>query len=138
MGFLMLKIKKCKYGRGLFTTESIKKGEIVEVSPVIVIPASERKLVEFTEVQSYLFEWTGNKQALALGLGSLFNHSVQRRNVTWDCNYRRKTITFKALKDIKKGSQLFINYGYSMRKVKAWRKIKREAAKELLRGELYG
>lgn len=97
-----------KYGRGLYATKNIKKGEIVESSPVIEVSGLD---VTQTTLNMYVFEWKQGSSAIALGLGSLFNHS-NHTNVTYALFFGNKTIVFIATKDIKKGSQLFINYGY--------------------------
>jgi hypothetical protein len=53
----------------------------------------------------------GMTQAVILGLGSLFNHSTQYQNVGWIRDVPKKLITYKALRDIKKGEELCISYG---------------------------
>ena len=45
-----------KRGRGVFATENIKKGTVLEISPVIVLNASERKTVEKTILFDYIFK----------------------------------------------------------------------------------
>lgn len=50
-------------------------------------------------------------QALALGLGSMFNHSTQRQNVGWIRNTETEVIVYTALRDIKAGEELCISYG---------------------------
>lgn len=105
-----LRVTPNEYGRGLYAARKIRKGEVVERSPVIVIPYHER--VSGTTIEVYLFEWRRDDRALALGLGSLFNHSGKRSNITYNPVHQTKEILFVALRDIRKGEQLFINYGY--------------------------
>ena len=50
-------------------------------------------------------------QALALGLGSMFNHSTLQQNVGWKRNTEIDVIVYIALRDIKKGEELCISYG---------------------------
>ena len=50
-------------------------------------------------------------QALALGLGSLFNHSSQDQNVGWIRDTAGQCIEYRALRDILAGEELCINYG---------------------------
>jgi uncharacterized protein len=50
-------------------------------------------------------------QALALGLGSLFNHSTRSQNIGWLRNTETDCIVYSALRDIKKGEELCISYG---------------------------
>ena len=66
-------------GRGVFTSENISKGIIVEESPVIVMTNDERKLLDQTLLHDYIFEWgkPKNKCCLALGYVSMYNHSYK-------------------------------------------------------------
>ena len=50
-------------------------------------------------------------QALALGLGSIFNHSTYNQNVAWERNIDAQTITYRALRDIELGEELCVSYG---------------------------
>ncbi|KAJ4520041.1 SET domain-containing protein 7 [Exophiala dermatitidis] len=50
-------------------------------------------------------------QALALGLGSMFNHSIRQQNVGWKRNTETDVIVYTALRDIKAGEELCISYG---------------------------
>lgn len=107
----MLTVKNFKgMGRGLVATQDIKKGTVIEVSHVLVFSkfdyASDSDLLS-----RYFYAWK-DEAALALGYGSLFNHS-DTENVTWTCNYKKNTITYKTTKVVKKGEQLFLNYGYN-------------------------
>ncbi len=93
-------------GRGVFCDYLyIENGSIIETSPVLLVLATE------TGLDSYIFEWTTKYNALALGFGSLFNHSTSP-NVDYKLCKKDKTIKFYANKGISEGEQLFINYGY--------------------------
>lgn len=48
---------------------------------------------------------------MALGLGSLFNHSTDDQNVGWVRDTASQCITYRALRDISPGEELCINYG---------------------------
>ena len=50
-------------------------------------------------------------QALALGLGSMFNHSTRDQNVGWKRNTETDVIVYTTLRDIKAGEELCISYG---------------------------
>jgi len=50
-------------------------------------------------------------QALALGLGSMFNHSTLHQNVSWIRNTETEVIVYTALRDIKAGEEVCISYG---------------------------
>jgi SET domain-containing protein len=99
-----------KKGRGVFATAPIKKGEIVEICPVIILPYKDRKKVDKTKVLDYYFYWgPKNQPAIALGYGSLYNHSFNP-NIEYEQHLKKKTITFTALRNIKKGEELVSNY----------------------------
>jgi SET domain-containing protein len=94
-------------GRGVITTEHIKKGSLVECSDVIVV--NDSKLLG-NELDNYFFEF-GNVWCLSLGLGSLFNHS--RYPTLWlRTMIDMDQIRFYASYNIEPGDELTIDYGY--------------------------
>lgn len=125
----MLEVKKTKkYGRGVYATRDIATGELVEASPVLILDAWEANRLNPTILNCYVFEWDNfDKSAIALGFGSLFNHST-KENLTYSNNYKNKTIEYMALCDIRKGEQLFIDYGYTIKEALEVTKTNREAA----------
>lgn len=62
-------------------------------------------------LERYYFEFDEKHSALALGYGSLYNHS-KNPNANYSVDTKEKEIVIYARKDIKKGSQIFISYGY--------------------------
>lgn len=98
-------------GRGVFTSESIESGTIVEVSPVIVMTKKERLLLDQTLLHDYIFEWGHNKNqcCFALGYVSVYNHSYQS-NCEYEMDYVEEQISLKAIRFIKAGEELYINY----------------------------
>jgi uncharacterized protein len=107
----MLEVKQSQYGRGIFATRDIKKDELLEVSPVIVFPKDEYKYLKKTTLIDYVFWWGTNYDdcALALGVGSLFNHS-STPNAIFKRKFKKGTIKFFAYTDIKAGEEIKINY----------------------------
>jgi len=101
-------------GRGVFTSEDISKGSVIEIAPVLVMSAAERKLLDKTLLHDYIFEWgEKNKECcMALGWVSVYNHSY-KSNCEYEMDYDRKTITIKTVRRIKAGEELFINYSGS-------------------------
>ncbi|WP_338472972.1 SET domain-containing protein [Niallia sp. XMNu-256] len=97
-----------KYGRGIFALRDIKEGEFIEEAPVIVIPKEEWKKMKHSVLKNYVFWWEENK-ALALGFGSLYNHSYHP-NAYYVTNIENQTIDFYAGKNIAKGEEIKINY----------------------------
>ena len=63
-------------GRGVFARRSIEAGEVIETCPVLVLPADSVEDVS-AGIGGYVFEWGHGKLALALGYGSLYNHSYR-------------------------------------------------------------
>ena len=98
-------------GRGVFTSENIDAGAIVEESPVIVMSREERKLLDQTLLYNYIFEWGAkkNKCCMALGYVAVYNHSY-KSNCEYEMNFEEETITVRAVHFIKAGEELFINY----------------------------
>jgi SET domain-containing protein len=98
-------------GRGVIAAKNIKKGTIIERSPVIVIPENELPYMFKTVLTNYNFSWGSNESAIALGFGSLFNHSYSP-NATFFTKIEDLIIEFQALEKIKKGQEITINYGW--------------------------
>lgn len=99
-------------GRGVFARENIKKGEIIETCPMIEIFRDD--------LVTYLFFFGKNKKrsALALGFGSLYNHS-DKPNTAYKIKPKEKTIEFSAMKDIVKDEEITFNYRGGS-KLKLW------------------
>lgn len=100
-----------KTGRGVFTKSAIAAGKLIELSPVIVMTDAERKLLDQTLLHDYIFEWGETKAqcVVALGLVSMYNHSYAA-NCTYGMYYKRSMISVIAVRNIKAGEELFINY----------------------------
>ena len=99
-------------GRGVFAGRDFRAGELIEVCPVLVMPpgTDEKDLGEFG---AYVFAWGADKSrlAIALGYGSLYNHS-EDPNAEFDPRHGRGEITFRATRDIAAGEQILIDYGW--------------------------
>ncbi|TMI92678.1 MAG: SET domain-containing protein [Bacteroidetes bacterium] len=98
-------------GRGVFTSENINKGTIVEESPVIVMTNDERKLLDQTLLHDYIFEWGEKKDqcCMALGYVPVYNHSY-KSNCEYEMDFENQVIRIKAMHFIKANDELFINY----------------------------
>jgi uncharacterized protein len=72
-----VEVKRSKgKGRGVFARRAIRKGEVFETCPVLVLPTGAIEDYS-TGFGPYVFEWGEGKVALALGFGSLYNHSYR-------------------------------------------------------------
>lgn len=98
-------------GRGVFTSQNIEAGTIVEISPVIVMSIEERKLLDQTLLYDYIFEWGRDKQecCMALGYVPVYNHSY-KSNCEYEMHFENNTISIRAVHLIIAGEELFINY----------------------------
>ena len=98
-------------GYGVFTSEDIKANTIVEVSPVIVMKHSERKLLDQTLLHDYIFEWGDRKRqcCMAMGYVPVYNHSYHS-NCEYEMEFDKEIISVRAVRNIEKGEELFINY----------------------------
>ena len=102
-----LTVRKNKKGRSLYATMSIDKGEIIERSPVLVLPNDETR---GKVIVNYRWYWGRRHSAIVLGLGSLFNHNDDP-NVEWYPKFDAQVMVFKAKKDIAPWEELLVNYG---------------------------
>lgn len=109
----LAKSKIPKAGRGIFAAVDLQANEIIEVCPVIEIPENQLGLLRKTELYNYFFLWGENlkKAAICLGFGSMFNHSYSP-NATCIKNFKEKTIEFVTIKEIKRGSEITVNYNH--------------------------
>ena len=98
-------------GRGIFTSEDIEAGTVLETAPVIVMSKDERKLLDQTILHDYIFEWGHNKEKCCMALGwiPIYNHSYHS-NCEYEMDFENDFITIKSVQFIKAGEQLYINY----------------------------
>lgn len=102
-------------GRGVFTDQPIRKGAIVEVCPVIPLSAPDWKLIQDTVLRYHAFDWPDNPygvSCITLGLGSIINHS-ENPNSEWTTQIKQRTITFRAVRDIKAGEEITHDYKWA-------------------------
>jgi uncharacterized protein len=104
-------------GRGVFARRRISEGTIIERAPVLLVPRDqvfENSPVPLPSrrLSWYVYEW-GEHQgqecvAVALGYGSLYNHSYQPNAI-----YRMEdpdAIEFIALRHIEPNEEITLNY----------------------------
>lgn len=98
-------------GRGVYTSIPISVGDVIEVSPVIIIPRSELPIIHKTVLHDYYFLWGHEHEmaAIALGYGSLYNHATFP-NATFILDVDNKTIDIEAITEIQPGEEITINY----------------------------
>jgi SET domain-containing protein len=98
-------------GRGVFATKDLKKGELIEVCPTIVVGSNDLEKVNQTGLVEYSFYFGERlgKAMIALGYGSIYNHSYEP-NAKYEIDEVSKIMLFRAVKDIEKGDEVLINY----------------------------
>ena len=106
-------------GRGVFTGAEIPAGTTIELAPVILLSAEDRKVIHKTHLHDYYFQWDGDRAAIALGYGSLYNHADEA-NAEFELDYAFEQIRFVALKDISAGDEIFTNYRTGDPEMKLW------------------
>jgi SET domain-containing protein len=114
-------------GRGLFCTEDIQAGEMLEVAPLLVLGEIDSARIASTLLHDYVFSSKDLSQdmrarhgisnpararCLALGIASLCNHSRDPNAATETgeaegCAY----FALKALRDIPRETEICITYG---------------------------
>ena len=105
-----IEVKRIKgKGRGVFARRAIRKGELIEKVPMLVLPAEQyHDSLGGTDLANYCFNWKEGTVALALGYGSLYNHSYKpnaRYEDVWP-----QTKEFTAIRDIEAGEEITVNY----------------------------
>ena len=103
--------RTARMGWGVFTTEAIPAGTRVEESPVVVMDAEARALLDRTPLHDYIFEWGDDRSqcCLALGYVSVYNHACPS-SCEYEMDYADRSITVRAMRDIAAGEELTINY----------------------------
>lgn len=98
-------------GRGVFTSAPIPKGAVLEICPVIVLPAHELPAIHGTKLHDYYFSWGWNDDecAIALGFGSLYNHSYEP-NAQYLVDIDDESMEIIALRDIEAGEEITVSY----------------------------
>jgi hypothetical protein len=101
-----LAVKDGMHGRGVFATRRFVKGELVEICPTVEVADAD--------VTGHLGDYVFNSVKagdvlLVLGYGMLYNHSPNP-NVEY-VQDEPSTITFLALRTVRPGDELTIDYG---------------------------
>jgi SET domain-containing protein len=99
-------------GRGVFAARAYAAGEVVEECPVVLLRKPYETLHK--ELKTVAFHWevpegTAATQALALGYGSLYNHS-NPSNMRYETDSESLSIRFITVREIEADEELTINY----------------------------
>ena len=97
-------------GRGVFAARAFSRGELIERAPAIVVLRPQADLLERTTLDDYVFCWGREEDnAVALGYGSLYNHSY-RPSAVFLRRPGDSALDFVALRDMAPGDEIAINY----------------------------
>jgi SET domain-containing protein len=115
-------------GRGVFARREISRGEVFERVPLLIMTSDEyAKGLSNSPLKDYCFAWGVDQVVLALGYGSLYNHSYKPNARYEDVGTAIKA--FVALRAIAKGEEITINYnGKPRSRAKVWFDVVEAAA----------
>ena len=104
--------KTADAGRGVFASERITNGSLIEQCPVVALEdVKDRARLRKTGLVNYYFLW-GDKRdraAICLGWGSVYNHSFTP-NARYEKVMEDSRMDFYALRDIEAGEEIVVNY----------------------------
>lgn len=95
--------------RCIRAARDIKKDELIESSPIILIPHEEQDGLDDGVLGSYTYDWNETHGAFILGYNLLTNHSYTP-NIVYKRDFEKVQMNYYALRDIKKDEELFVNY----------------------------
>ncbi len=114
-------------GRGVFCTADIRKGEILEVTPTIILNKRETGAIEDTILANYVFKIgaiskphrkhlgitdTTKCSGVIMGIISYFNHAEEpNAEVEWEEQDGTLYHQVRALKRIPKNTEICTSYG---------------------------
>ena len=98
----------CIHGRGVFAARRFEPGDVIEECPVLTVPSDQAPVLDETDLYGFTFEWEDGV-ALALGFGSLYNHSWLP-NARYDHDYERGLVVYTAVRTIIAGTEVTVNY----------------------------
>lgn len=108
----------------MYCTEDIVRDSVIEICPIIVIPGEQaREIVRGYVLYEYYFEWKKDSIAIALGYGSLYNHS-EHPNAKFEPDYKNQYIIFKSTKEIPAGEEILVDYHAGNPDEKVWFEIR--------------
>jgi len=97
-------------GRGIFATRPIRRGEVIETAPALVVPRRSRKSLEASFLKHYMFQTDdGRDYVLGMGYVAIANHS-SIPNAEFDVT--ADMVTLRAIKSIASGHEITLDYGW--------------------------
>jgi SET domain-containing protein len=116
---IVVKLSSPEMGLGVFATEDIKEGELIERCPMIEMGWKSRYVGD-PQIFNYLYsnqsckcddcKKHGNAMYMVLGYGMLYNHR-DIPNTIWVFSYKKLLGDVVAIDNIKAGEEIFVSYG---------------------------
>ena len=113
--YIQVKFISKDKGRGAFAKKPIAKGTLVDIAYIILIPNKDYKKIKKTNLYNYCYIWEDPKHmpafknAITLSVSQFINHSYTP-NLKYLYDYDNEAIEFSAIRNIKKGEELTVNY----------------------------
>ncbi len=110
-----VRVRKSKiHGMGLFATQIIHNGTMIERAPIVICDTFTFKCLDDVmgvrhTLSDYPFKWNRHESAIAFGYGSLINHSTSP-NAVFKFNYEYPAIEFYAKKTIQPNEEITMQY----------------------------
>ena len=100
-----------EFGRGLYASYDMRAQMMLFTDELLVLSPEDTKKIDQTDLRYYVYKYNDEKDCLALGHGTLFNHS-DNPNIGYKImEYGdREVIAFYTLRPIEAYEQLFIDY----------------------------
>ena len=99
---------------GVFTTEDIKKNDVIQESPFCTFPGKDIKK-KADVLWRYVYATAGqdnvDEYVLGFGWASLYNHDPVHHNCAYELDVINQVMRHYATKDIEAGDELLIDYG---------------------------
>jgi len=97
-------------GRGVFASEDLDAGAVIEVCPVIVVPADEIDALNATSLRDHWYGWgEDGDAAVAMGHGSFYNHADEP-TCSYEVHDVLDALVIRATRAVAAGEELTIDY----------------------------
>ena len=98
---------------GVFTSEDIKKGDVLQESPYCTF--NEKEIKKSKVVTRYTYATCGEHRVkdlvLGFGFAAMYNHSEEYCNAAYQLDTVNEVMRHYAVEDIPADSEIFIDYG---------------------------
>jgi SET domain-containing protein len=101
-------------GRGVVARHALRKGDVIDRNPVVVLPPEQVAAIELTVLDDYVFIWGERRDHVAMVLGaiSLVSHDYSP-NAVYERHLELEELWLVAFRDIAAGEEITINYSGS-------------------------